>query len=150
MNNRKIVIILLIFTLVFIWIHSAVGGEASSKESSAVAEWLNKVLGVFVSNIEFKVGILRKLAHFSEYALLGMELALLSGRGFSGMPFSAINCLIVAFIDETIQIFSDRGPMVTDIWIDLLGGITGALIMDLILLLICKKHTCTGKTGNQG
>lgn len=147
MKKKKnvIVIVLLIATLCFIWIHSAAGREASSKESSAVAEWLEKVLGAFFGDVRINVLLLRKLAHFSEFALLGLEIALLSGRGFKGLPFYAVNCLIVAFIDETIQIFSGRGPAVADMWIDLSGGITGAALMSLILMLIDRKRSKAGK-----
>ena len=33
----------------------------------------------------------------------------------------------VAFLDETIQIFTGRGPMIQDVWIDLSGAALGSL-----------------------
>ena len=68
-------------------------------------------------------------------------MSLISFSGFSGMKFTAVNCLIVAFLDETIQIFSGRGPMVSDIWIDLAGGVFGSLIIDSLLCLLKRKRT---------
>ena len=43
--------------------------------------------------------------------------------------------LTAALIDETIQIFSDRGSAVVDVWIDFSGAITGSAFGFLILIL---------------
>jgi VanZ family protein len=56
---------------------------------------------------------------------------------YYSLPF--ILSLLTAFIDETLQIFSGRGPMVQDIWLDLAGSLFGAGIIRLILLIIDNK-----------
>jgi VanZ family protein len=47
-------------------------------------------------------------------------------------------------MDETIQIFSNRGSSVRDVWIDVFGYVAGAVIVAAICLLIAyfnKKKT---------
>ena len=72
----------------------------------------------------------RKNAHFAEYFLLGIELyCILRARfGKKTWAFSLNAALIVAFLDETIQIFSKRAPEVVDIWIDLSGAFCGIVV----------------------
>lgn len=36
--------------------------------------------------------------------------------------------LLIAFMDETIQLFSDRGSQVQDVWLDFAGVVTGVLL----------------------
>ena len=37
--------------------------------------------------------------------------------------------LLAALTDETIQIFTGRGPQVQDVWLDFAGGAAGLLVM---------------------
>ena len=80
--------------------------------------------------------ITRKLAHFTEYAILGF----LAARAFSTSPRLAIRSrwflisltLVVgyALIDEYHQSFvPTRTPSVWDSLIDIAGGLTALLIM---------------------
>ena len=53
-----------------------------------------------------------------------------------------VNCLffllLAALTDETIQIFTGRGPQVQDVWLDFAGGAAGLLVMlALVQLLRC-------------
>ena len=55
---------------------------------------------------------------------------------------SVVNCLffltLAALTDETIQIFTGRGPQVQDVWLDVAGGTAGLLAMlALVWLLRC-------------
>ena len=52
-------------------------------------------------------------------------------------------CFFVAFIDETIQIFSGRGPQIRDVWVDLLGASIGLLIATVVRKIWkYKKSSC--------
>ena len=46
---------------------------------------------------------------------------------------TVVNCLFflmaAALTDETIQIFTGRGPQIQDVWLDFAGGFTGLLVM---------------------
>ena len=60
------------------------------------------------------------------------------GRNF--LDFSLIG-MLCAVTDETIQIFSGRGSLVSDVWIDTAGFSTGFFLTVLLFLFInhCKK-----------
>ena len=100
--------------------------------------------------------MLRKAAHFSEYGLLGVEFSLLLGlqydkngknlqHGRNLLDFPLIG-MLCAVTDETIQIFSGRGSLVSDVWIDTAGFSTGFFLTVLLFLFInhCKKSRVTG------
>lgn len=75
--------------------------------------------------------LLRKLAHFGEYAVLGW---LLTGALYRAKNFLLLEPLaaglFLALCDETLQLFvAGRGSQVRDIWIDLAGITTGTLIL---------------------
>ena len=143
-SAKKILNWLIVFTLAFIWGNSLLGREASSSESSAVMELITPLLEVFVGRGNVTEHLVRKLAHFSEFALLGAEVMLrflLMEKPFrrAGL-LAASHGLFAAFADETIQIFSGRGPMVQDMWIDFAGVIGGILFSSVVAGLILRKE----------
>ena len=95
--------------------------------------------------------LVRKIAHFSEYALLGYLMGLLCVRrdGRSRFFLPEAGCLAAALVDEGIQIFSDgRAAQLRDVCIDLSGatlGLTVALVMLAVLRLFF--HYYPPKTG---
>ncbi|MBO5316012.1 MAG: VanZ family protein [Clostridia bacterium] len=113
-------------TILSFFIQSALPPAISSAESDTVSGFLgilipeDTVIGGFIhSNI-------RKIGHFCEYGLLGIQLALLTALSLTERKerlafIFHIFALIVALIDETVQIFSGRGPSVSDVWLDFLG-----------------------------
>ena len=146
-SRYKVLIIIILVTVIFIWGHSMFSKEVSSGESSIALAILRPVLEIFAGKGNVTEYLVRKLAHFSEYAVLGGELGyLMFGiicfiRKSQSNPLvmavksfwlGELAVLVTAFLDETIQIFSGRGPMITDVWIDLAGGACGALIILLI------------------
>lgn len=80
--------------------------------------------------------LVRKLGHFMEFSLLGAEMAglLIARRRLRFQGF--VNCLFaglsVAVIDETIQIFSQRGSQVQDVLLDFAGAFFGLLLIIVI------------------
>ena len=116
---------LLIVTILFIWGHSLFSKEASAEESGFVVKILELVFGT--GNVSET--LVRKLAHFIEYSALGAELFVLFERYW----LSAAHGLFVALVDETIQLFVQRGTSVLDVWLDFSGVLFGALIALLIL-----------------
>ena len=132
----------LLLTLGFIFGHSAMSRSASLSESSAVAGW--KLLRLEPADFDRFVELVRKLAHFAEFALLGGESALLLraiGRPVSFLrgAFSLLCCLLAALCDETVQIFSGRGPGSVDVWIDFAGAIFGFFLLLGLSRLLRKK-----------
>ena len=124
---------LTVVVISFIWLHSVMPGDMSENESGFVSQIIKAVFHISEdADIEFAV---RKTAHFTEYAVLGVLLVidaiLWTGRRFS--PYCVIVGLLVPLIDETIQLFSTgRSGMVSDVWIDFSGFIIGMMICGLI------------------
>lgn len=119
---------LLICTLVFIWGNSLLPGDISGAFSDWVKEILEKLLGRRPEDTPGRIP-LRKLAHFTEYAVLGG--LLLWYLGMIGKRKRMAICLgaIVACVDETIQIFvPGRGPGIRDVCIDCSGVMTGMIL----------------------
>lgn len=137
---KKILNWLILFTLCFIWSNSMLGREASSSESGAVMEIIRPVLEIFVGEGNVTEHLVRKLAHFCEFALLGAEVMLrfllMEKTAGQAGRLAASHGLFAAFADETIQIFSGRGPSVQDMWIDFAGVICGALFSFAVAALI--------------
>ncbi len=141
MKKRRILTVLIILTLVFIWIHSAVSREGSSAESRWVYEKLRWLLQLIFGEERATVHLLRKLAHFTEFFVLGTE-AMMLGIDLAGCSKKTVGivfllCNFCALLDETIQIFSGRGSAVSDVWIDTAGAVTG------ILLVLAVNHLLT-------
>ena len=105
--------VLIAATLAFIWGNSAVSKAESAEESGKVygvfAEFFNAIFGEGV--ITHK--IFRKIAHFSEYALLGVEIYALISLTLGIRPLVVLSSfqfgLYAAVIDESIQILSEKG-----------------------------------------
>lgn len=86
---------------------------------------------------------IRKLAHFSIYALLGffVALALLnySLRLRQILFYSLTICTLYAVTDEVHQIFvPDRGPGILDVLVDAAGALFGSCIIICIYYIIKK------------
>ena len=148
---RWVLGILIALTLALIWSNSMQSRAVSGGMSGSLKTWLEQLLHTEIS--EF---LLRKAAHFSEYGLLGVEFSLLLGlqhdkngknlqHGRNLLDFPLIG-MLCAVTDETIQIFSGRGSLVSDVWIDTTGFSTGFFLTVLLFLFInhCKKSRVTG------
>ncbi len=107
--------------LLFIWGQSLLSQDISAQESGwFTVHILNPILGLFGMTAD-RV-IVRKLAHVAEYAVYAF-LVTLFFEGKAKRVF--LTGFLTAFSDETIQIFSKRGPMIADVWIDLIGVTIG-------------------------
>ena len=84
---------------------------------------------------------LRKLAHFTEFFVLGAEISLYALFFIKKLSISVL-CypigIILAFFDETIQIFSKRGPQISDVWLDFLGYSISMTLVYLTYLLVVR------------
>ena len=125
-------IVTLALWLFFIWGHSLLPGEASSSESGFFVELLGPIFrAIGVSDIDTIHLIVRKGAHFSEYAVLGV----LAWRAFGTELLACALAVGIAVpcIDEIIQLFvSGRNGAVRDVLIDMAGFALGTLICWLV------------------
>ena len=125
---------LLLLMLSFIWGNSLLPGSESSEVSSRVMLLVKKLLGETIPVGEF---VIRKLAHFTEFACLGLLLTwffkLLGQNGIHGFTMPMLFGGIAALTDETLQMLTPaRGPSLVDVWIDVSGVVVGILFLHLI------------------
>ena len=125
-------------------------GSISKKITEAILEKSNKYnnLGeeekeIILHKVEF---VIRKMAHFSIYTVVGLLLmALLSTYNIKnkwGFVVTIIIGVLYAMSDEFHQSFSPgRTPKITDVCIDTLGVILGAVLVILIKIIYKKMKT---------
>lgn len=128
---------LIIGILCFIWGNSLLPGEDSGQLSGFVGMMLQKLLPFVDLQSEMGLHLLRKAAHFSEFAALGMSFAwlfgMLSKQRLLSLALPLLSGAGAAAIDETIQLFSpNRGPSIKDVGIDTAGVITGIAVLTLL------------------
>ena len=128
-KRLRLCVTLLICNLVFIWGNSLLPGEISGAFSEWVKSVLAQILPVGPDNGSGG-GLLRKIAHFTEFTALGMCLAWLHGMLQKGRLRPWLWGTAAAAVDETIQRFvPDRGPSVKDVCIDSAGVLTGIILL---------------------
>lgn len=115
----------------FIFFQSALSADVSSTQSNSVLEILKHFWP------ELNHTLLRRLAHFAEYFVLG---CCTLGMFFNteGFKFSKpmLFCLLTATADETLQIYvAGRSSEIFDVWMDFGGALVGALLFWGILAL---------------
>lgn len=149
-----LVLVLLNMTIIFGF--SAEDKEASGGTSEEMTRLLLRLFHPNFQDLTFvqsyilvlKVHpLVRKAAHFSEFALLGFLsaslLLFISGRlrrmkGWLIWGGAGAFTLIFAILDEVHQIFTNRGPRVTDVLIDFAGAICGILLIHGIVYLLSR------------
>ena len=145
---------LIVATLLFIFIQSALPPEKSSAESDTVGGIIAEIIPPETKPGAFIQLNLRKIAHFTEFFILGVELAayvslFMKRRVFVALSYPAV--LISAFFDESIQMFSGRGPAIFDVWIDFFGFFVSASLTYAIFFvaryIMRKKHEDLNKNG---
>ena len=136
--KKRILSVLIVLNLALIWGNSMLTGISSEAVSGGMLALLGRFLPVLLT--EAGHTLLRKAAHFSEFALLGL---LYCGRhrlvkGEAPVHLMGFG-LAVACIDETIQIFTPgRASSLIDVWIDASGFALGLLLI-VIFYTISNK-----------
>lgn len=135
----------IIAMVAFIWGNSLKTAAESSAASSQVVEVVEEVLETINVQVEtnFLTLIIRKLAHGTEFFVLGLLLILYVLPYRKKVLWTGVTLFIgvaVASIDETIQNFSiGRGPSIEDVGIDFLG-FTIAVVTVLISTLLIQRY----------
>ncbi len=138
LHHRRALVLLSVLTglmVAFIWSNSCLSREESGAQSGRITAFL---LGILDPNGRIPVEnfhhFVRKMAHFTEFALLGLlmgglfrRIGLLTGKTLRSLPVLLV--LLVAVADEYIQFFTGRGSMVTDVVLDFSGALFGLLMV---------------------
>ena len=114
--------------------------EISDQESGLVLEIIGRFLPMDLTMYQ-----IRKAAHFLEFAVLGILAQIMFGglcRTWKGsVLFSIVAGLVIALCDETIQLFVlGRTGQVKDIWLDLSGAMSGALLTTVVRFFIKQNR----------
>lgn len=114
--------------LCFIWGNSLLPGEVSAAISNWVGDALEQLL--HIHRTSSGRGLLRKIAHFMEFAALGMLLTWRMGMLKKPFWYAQLLGSLAACVDETIQCFvPGRGPGLRDVCIDSSGVFTGMILI---------------------
>jgi len=142
-RRLRICRVLLVLNLCFIWGNSLLPGELSG----AFSDWVKGILALLLPGDGLESssgGLLRKAAHFTEFAALGGLLAWRFAMMEKPVPGALFWGAMAACVDETIQRFvPDRGPSLMDVGIDTCGVLTGILLLHLghfLIRRIQSKH----------
>ncbi len=134
--------ILLVLNLLFIWVNSLLPGHVSGFFSN----WLRDILATIFDWDEGGTGggILRKIAHFLEFASLGVLMSLyvrmICKSKFAHILLPFVCSFAAACVDETIQMFVPaRGPSIADVGIDSCGAIVGIIVFCGVYYLIKRS-----------
>lgn len=123
--KRKWIIFAIVICILFIWFQSAVSESRSASES----DWFTKkIITPLIQKMGYEKAnrdVVRKVAHVVEFTLLSV-FASLYWKG-KVVP-SLYTGFSVAFLDESLQVITGRGALITDIWIDLAGVAIGTAI----------------------
>ena len=145
MKRKKIIfsIMTLLWVRVIFWFTlqpGDVSGNMSGSFLETIIRWF--ALDVPAEKMELCHMILRKCAHFSEFAILGVlsSLTLLQTKISHRWLNATVFCLAVAAIDETLQLFvAERAGRVLDVLIDGMGAGCGVLLVLAIAWRRVKK-----------
>ena len=144
--KRWILYILLGLIVFFIWDNSMQNGGSSDGFSLLFAETFASIaneLG-FHGNIWILNRIVRKLAHLTEFTILGGVLYTILRRYITyGTVIKTIGLgMFIASLDEFIQLFSPgRSSQISDVLIDTVGVIIGILLVKLAYYIEYKIST---------
>lgn len=151
---RGILIVLLLCTFYIIFGFSSQDGEKSGGISKKITGFILVKSSKYNSLEQMKKEevskrterIIRKIAHFSIYTLVGFLLMALFStyenikRKYQ-IYISAIMGILYAISDEIHQSFTPgRGPKITDVFIDSLGVFFGMTVILLIVEIINRKN----------
>lgn len=143
-KRKELLIALISGWICFIFLRSLKSGDISAQESRWALDMIEALLP-----FELSMQLIRKLAHFVEFAVLGLlSWALYGSRAARLWQRLLIFFLTTAFIalcDETIQLFiPGRASSVRDIWIDIFGALFGGAVAAALLLI--RKSKIKNKT----
>ncbi len=140
-SNRRRCFAIAMALLAVIWtavifMQSAKSGSESSADTGRVMAWLRAFFETLGVEISVSSLVLRKLAHFGEYMILGLlgAGAILTWKRarWAAMPWGY--AVAVALCDEFIvqRMTEGRGPRFTDVLIDSAGAAVGVLLVSAI------------------
>lgn len=145
---RVIFTVLTVAAVAAIFWNSSQNAVESTARSTPLTDWVNGILSGL--SIPFRVteNLIRKLAHFTEYATLGTLLSVTYYLYQLKIKTALVSTLLtgaaIAVIDEIIQLFPvGRSCQISDMLLDCCGVAFAAVIVMLIIRAIENKRRKT-------
>ena len=133
-RKQKIFIAFIVLVVALIWFNSSMPVKQSRAQSGIVTQILNWAVSILGGEGTLSVHLVRKIAHVIEYSFLGFVCTLFVVVFYSKIrwyhiwnTFSFV--LTVAVIDESIQILSGRGPLISDVLLDMCSAIVATSLV---------------------
>ena len=134
-HKRALYMCMTLLWVFVIFSFSLQNGEESGQLSGGIVSWVVETFSLTrfmeIDTIHF---LIRKMAHFTEYFILGTFVLLtllqtkFSKKGLIGILF----CMMIASCDETIQLFvGGRAGQLKDVLLDSTGSLCGILFLFL-------------------
>ncbi|MBR5786999.1 MAG: VanZ family protein [Clostridia bacterium] len=157
--QRIFSIVLCVLCVAFIFSNSLDDAARSSDKSGAVVAILQGIADVFFDDVTVSENIVRTVAHFAEFALLGFCLIFavktFTQRYIQNIFVAFFTALAVAVVDEILQLFSDgRAADVIDVVVDFSGAVAGMVFFVFVVNLpniiknikaVCRRRKDNGK-----
>lgn len=129
--NNKLSILLVLLWMIFIFVMSSFDATSSSNQSNFIVDIITSIINIKDTGLLSL--IIRKLAHFTEYFILGILVINFITRYDKKIIIAILLCIIYASSDEIHQIFiAGRCFAIRDILIDSMGAISGIYIYKLL------------------
>ena len=148
MRSKRVLSVLIVLTLVFIWGNSLLSRETSGAISDGLMEVMNRAMESmgfgedFFTYMTDQDGdgteestsfLIRKAAHITEFAVLSALIWLrLETSGKRRFAAAAGLSVFAGAVDETLQIFSHRGSQAMDVLIDSAGVLLGLILVTAV------------------
>lgn len=145
MTARVILTVLTVAAVAAIFYNSSQSAVESTERSSPLTDWINGILAGFPIPFSVTENFIRKLAHFTEYAILGTMLSVTYYLYLLKIKTALIATLItgaaVAVIDEVIQLFpAGRSCQISDMLLDCCGVAFASAIVMLTIRAVENKR----------
>ena len=139
-------IVALVSWCIFIFANSLTPAEDSKSQSDGVVKVIEETVQKVDPEFTISPKLVRKLAHFFEFFVLGTLLLLYRNLWKTNATLHLYRTLFfgmaAALFDETLQLTSPgRGSLVADVWLDFSAVVVSATVYSLISCLIKYKKS---------
>ena len=137
---RAILGIAILLTMAFIFVQSILPPEVANAEADIASDIVEEVIGEDSAAAEVATDNIDKIAHFTEFGLLGFFVSLYVLLFAKRLILSFVSMIgfasATAIIDETIQIFSGRTPDAADVLFDVIGFSVISILTYIVFFVI--------------
>ena len=128
--KKRISVLLVVIWMTIIFIMSSFNSNDSQHQSSLIVDAVSDLFNI--NNIYLLSYLIRKLAHFTEFLILGLLVSNVIMIYDKKIYLAIIICVLYAISDEVHQLFiTGRSAEIIDVIIDSMGSLLGILIFNI-------------------